>query len=1102
MVLAALVTFAWQGTAAAASGTWTEATGDGTWSNSANWSGGTVADGADNTADFSMVDVDAVAVNTAFPGFFRNAIQLDTPRTIGSLTFGDSNVGTPGAWEVYTNTLATNILTLSGTTPTITVVPLGPFDTGAGIIDDAVIRPNLSGTSGFTKAGNGILTLDAGTTNTLTGSINVNAGTLRVNGNLDYETAVTPAMTSFVLANGSTLDSSVLARNMNVPAGATTTVRTRFTAITDFGGILGGGGSTLNLRIAGLAGAAGAGGQVDIQRDWSGYSNLNITGENVGTPANARLEINTGAPNGFNAASFATTRVNLDNANMFVRTNSNGNTVVIGELSGTSTGNLSGGNAGSAARYEIGGLNTNSTYSGIINGVGGITINKVGTGTLTLAGTFNGSGAIAAGQSLARQGGVTRVTAGTLKITGASSIPGGAGAVLTTIDILPAGTFDVSDAPSTFTTSALQKIQGGGTILGNYNHAAGRIQPGDVGAATAANEGGLSSGVVATAGTISFNGNLTLAGGDIISDLSLNPASGNDLVQVTGTTTLTSGKIVPNFLNGAPAAGLTYTVLNSTGGFSGAATNLTVDFAGRGTDPLPFVSGNNLQFTTPVGGVVTADLVWTGSTSGAWDVETTQNWTNAGSPDKFFNFDDVTFNETGTNKTVTLATVVSPTSIEVDNTTAYSFTGAGAIIGPTGLTKTGAGTLTMQLNNTFTGPASVTGSTANIGAFANGLGAGPLTLTNATVMSTVSVGNSTLDVPTGTTSTIQIDGAAGTGGTANIPTLTGGGTVNLTSTIADKFLGTFVTSGFTGTLNVSPTAPATQLGQIRIRGGQTDFSNAVVNLTGVGVSNQQGAAADTSTTVGFGELHGSATTSLVAFNGGSTPPDIVWQIGALNTNSDFAGTIVDGAGAAADASIASVTKVGTGTLTLTGANTYTGNTRVDGGVLSINQPYLADVSDVFVAASGVFDLNFAATDTIDSLYLNNLPVTPGTWGSLASTATNKSALFSGTGILQVTTLGAALGVIGDYNGDNVVDAADYTRWRDNLGGLGSTLLNRDPVNGTGVVAQADYDSWKANFGATFPGAGGGLGSAAVPEPASWLVAVIAVMLGGMFRRRS
>lgn len=56
------------------------------------------------------------------------------------------------------------------------------------------------------------------------------------------------------------------------------------------------------------------------------------------------------------------------------------------------------------------------------------------------------------------------------------------------------------------------------------------------------------------------------------------------------------------------------------------------------------------------------------------------------------------------------------------------------------------------------------------------------------------------------------------------------------------------------------------------------------------------------------------------------------------------------------------------------------------------------------------------------------------------------------------TTGAA---VGDYNIDNKVDLADYTVWRDSLGG--DTLQNRDPANG-GVVGIDDYNSWKAHFG--------------------------------------
>lgn len=60
--------------------------------------------------------------------------------------------------------------------------------------------------------------------------------------------------------------------------------------------------------------------------------------------------------------------------------------------------------------------------------------------------------------------------------------------------------------------------------------------------------------------------------------------------------------------------------------------------------------------------------------------------------------------------------------------------------------------------------------------------------------------------------------------------------------------------------------------------------------------------------------------------------------------------------------------------------------------------------------------------------------------------------------------------IGDYNNNGIVDAADYTLWRDNLGrDIG--LPNEEPNTTLGMVTPEDYDIWKANFGLG-PGDGG------------------------------
>lgn len=73
---------------------------------------------------------------------------------------------------------------------------------------------------------------------------------------------------------------------------------------------------------------------------------------------------------------------------------------------------------------------------------------------------------------------------------------------------------------------------------------------------------------------------------------------------------------------------------------------------------------------------------------------------------------------------------------------------------------------------------------------------------------------------------------------------------------------------------------------------------------------------------------------------------------------------------------------------------------------------------------------------------------------------------------------------GDYNADGIVDAADYTVWRDLLGSEGLAAYEGADSNGDGVVDVADFETWKASFGESWlPGGGGaGTGQAAVPEP--------------------
>jgi hypothetical protein len=94
--------------------------------------------------------------------------------------------------------------------------------------------------------------------------------------------------------------------------------------------------------------------------------------------------------------------------------------------------------------------------------------------------------------------------------------------------------------------------------------------------------------------------------------------------------------------------------------------------------------------------------------------------------------------------------------------------------------------------------------------------------------------------------------------------------------------------------------------------------------------------------------------------------------------------------------------------------------------------------------------------------------------------------------LRVSSTGPA-GVLGDYNGNGAVDAADYVSWRN-----GGPLQNEGAS--PNVVDLADYDFWRARFGAT-SGGGSGLDGLAVPEPGTTYLAVLAWIGVGLIGRR-
>lgn len=90
------------------------------------------------------------------------------------------------------------------------------------------------------------------------------------------------------------------------------------------------------------------------------------------------------------------------------------------------------------------------------------------------------------------------------------------------------------------------------------------------------------------------------------------------------------------------------------------------------------------------------------------------------------------------------------------------------------------------------------------------------------------------------------------------------------------------------------------------------------------------------------------------------------------------------------------------------------------------------------------------------------------------------------------------GIEGDFNDDGIVNLADYTLWRDNLGAATEAAIHFRG-NGGGITA-ADYTLWKTNFGLSSGSIDALTGMTSIPEPASgWFAVFFAFAVLGYWR---
>ncbi|TWT86618.1 Autotransporter-associated beta strand repeat protein [Pseudobythopirellula maris] len=283
--------------------------------------------------------------------------------------------------------------------------------------------------------------------------------------------------------------------------------------------------------------------------------------------------------------------------------------------------------------------------------------------------------------------------------------------------------------------------------------------------------------------------------------------------------------------------------------------------------------------------------------------------------------------------------------------------------------------------------------------------------------------------------------------------------------------------------------------------------------------------------------------SPVAFADGATvrfgpAPERKLTLAGDNSGDNTLTPLVDDA---SDGGLVGIRKTGSGRWVLEGDNTYTGSTEVQGGVLVVNGDQtgggMTTVADggriagdgslgggLTLEEGGGFlvELLGATADVLDvagdldlsaigdSLDVSLLGAVSGSSWVIASYDGVLSGVFDavtpgytvdyGTGsnsVITLTSTGAPV-LLGDYNGNGIVDAADFTVWRDNLGGDNNALMGKGDETGlsAGVVDMADYDLWVSQFGQMLPSL-----ATSVPEPSALLLIGFSIAAASWASRR-
>lgn len=1008
----------------AADGAW-NVDDNGSWSESAKWTPD-VADGAGSTATFANDQtLDAT-------------ITLDGNRTIGNVVFGDADPGTPASWTIS----GLNVLTLDGTTPTVTVNTLG-------VDKSATIGSVIAGTSGLTKAGAGSLFLTAA--NTYTGTTVVDAGTLTISG--------TSAVTTGVLVNGGTL---VL--NAGNAYTGTSVIESGGTLVAGIAGAMGNSSAltvngSLNLKAttagditySGMGTVLG-GGTINVDLLSAGVADTNITSTRIlnGNFSGFSGILNVGPSTGLSGGKMQFN--GLDNAALTVNVEPNATVFVSAAVTKTATIVLNGGDTGETLgqlRVENGNWSGPVTLAGALTGANDAYV-----------GAFSGSGTISG--NIGESGGAKVLTKngnGTTVLTGANTFSGGVHVLGGALSVPAINNTGIAGPLGTGDTISIG-IAGSGASL-NYTGTGETTDrvinlAGTTGGATLTQSGAsgnllfTSDPTVTGVGTktLTFNGSTAGTGefaGQIIdnsgADLTLVAKNGSGTWTLSGNNLYTGGTNVTGgvlILGNANALGSTVTgttqsggsEIRLTGGLVTAAEPLTINGGGisnRGA--LRNFSGDN----TYSGTITMAAQSRINSDAGTL--------------------------------TLSAGTAVDGAFNLVVGGAGNTTIGGDMANGTGGLIKDGTGTLALRGVNSFTGATQVNGGLLRLDYSVNdlsklsdttalALGGGSIDLSGGThaesVLSTsLTAGTSSSITRSGGSAVINLNtitpgagavlnlGADGIATTDNLntngllgswATVTNGGVTDWATNSTNTADGPITAyTGYTDITRLGVSAvPNGATSNVRIVDGGTSGNITLAGGALTEINSLQMAASAGGSTIAFanpadvlmvgneagggihqGSTSGALTIGTTANNGllttGLTANATAATLNFINDS--LANNLVVGSTIANNGTeTVSLGKAGPGRLVLNGTNTFTGSVVVSGGSIRLgNAAGIGTGRAVTMGASTLLDLNgFNATVSTVAAQASSV-ITDNSTG----TGTTTLAMNNATGAVAANILDGA-----------------------------------------------------------------------------------------------